>query len=121
VKTKAVESPFVLHCRELLAPLGPTRARAMFGGVGLYVDGLFIALIADGRLYLKAGAGHEPAFAAAGCAPFTYAMADGRVMTLGYRAAPEEALEAPEAMRPWARRAMEAALVAANAKPKKRS
>ena len=89
----------------------------MFGGVGLYVDDLFIALIAEGRLYLKVGAGHEAAFAAAGCEPFRYLAADGRTMTLGYRTAPDEALESPEAMRPWARRAMEAALVAANAKP----
>ena len=57
------------------------------------------------------------AFEAAGCEPFRYTMKDGREMTMGYWTAPEEALDSPEAMRPWARRAMEAALVAANAKP----
>mgnify|MGYP003560814630 CR=1 FL=1 len=35
-------------------------------------------------------------------------------MTLGYREAPEAALDSPAAMAPWARRAMEAALIAAN-------
>lgn len=42
------------HCLELLAPLGAVRARRMFGGYGLYVDDLFVALIAVDRLYLKA-------------------------------------------------------------------
>jgi DNA transformation protein and related proteins len=120
VKRKATEAPFTLHCLELLASLGPTRAKAMFGGVGLYVDDLFIALIADDRLYLKAGDAQRSAFEAAGCEPFRFMMKDGREMTLGYWAAPEEALESPPAMLPWARRAMEAALIAANAKPKRR-
>jgi len=110
-------APFALHCLELLTPLGRARSRAMFGGVGLYVDDLFIALIADGRLYLKAGDAQRAAFEAAGCEPFRYTMNDGREMTMGYWTAPDEALESPEAMRPWARLAMEAALIAANRKP----
>ena len=32
---------------EQLAPAGRVAARAMFGGVGLYLDGLFFALIDD--------------------------------------------------------------------------
>jgi DNA transformation protein len=112
-------APFTLHCLELLSALGRPRAKAMFGGVGLYVDDLFIALIADDRLYLKANASTQAAFEAAGCEPFRYTMKDGREMTMGYWTAPEEALDSPEAMRPWARRAMEAALVTANARPAK--
>ncbi|MBN8506644.1 MAG: TfoX/Sxy family protein [Burkholderiales bacterium] len=92
----------------------------MFGGVGFYVDELFIALIADGRLYLKGGGAHRDAFVQAGCEPFRFKTQDGRELSMAYWTAPEEALESPEAMRPWARRAMEAALVAANAKPASR-
>ena len=44
----------------------------MFGGHGLYVDDLFVALIACERLYLKADADTRPQFAAAGCEPFVY-------------------------------------------------
>jgi DNA transformation protein and related proteins len=112
-------APFTAHCLELLAPLGAVRARSMFGGVGLYVDDLFMALIADERLYLKVGAAHEAAFVAAGCAPFSYTTAQGVSHTMGYRLAPDEALESPSAMQPWARRALEAALMAANAKSAK--
>ena len=48
--------PLVEHCLELLAPLGTARARRMFGGHGLRVDGVFVALVAFERLYLKADA-----------------------------------------------------------------
>jgi DNA transformation protein and related proteins len=107
---------FTLHCLELLSPLGPVRARRMFGGVGLYVDDLFIALIDNGQLYLKVGPAHVAAFEAAGTQPFVFIAADGTRHTMGYRTAPEGALESPEGMRPWARLSMEAALVQANAK-----
>ena len=61
-----MSSALVEHCLELLAPLGAVRARRMFGGHGLYCDDLFFALIASDRLFLKADAVTEPAFAAAG-------------------------------------------------------
>ena len=111
--------PFTEHSLELLQPMGRARAKKMFGGVGLYVDELFIALIANDRLYLKVGEIHRAAFEAAACEPFRFQMKDGREMTMNYWTAPDEALESSEAMRLWARRAMEAALMAANA-PKKR-
>lgn len=103
-------------CVELLSPLGPVRTRAMFGGRGFYVDGLFMALIADGELYLKADDTTRERFVAAGCETFSFATKDGQRMVLGYYRAPEEALESPPLMQPWARLAFEAALRAANAK-----
>ena len=103
---------FVAHCLELFGRLGACRARRMFGGHGLYVDDLFIAIIARERLYLKVDAVSLPAFEAAGCAPFTYD-AKGKPMTMAYWTAPDEALESPELMAPWGRRALDAALRAA--------
>jgi len=103
-------APFVSHCLELLAPLGAARARRMFGGHGLYVNDVFIALISDEHLYLKADANTRPAFEAAGCQPFAYSRRDASAVTLGYWTAPEEALDSPGAMAPWARLALAAAL-----------
>lgn len=108
--------PFTDLCIELLAPLGPVRTRAMFGGRGFYVDGLFMALIANGQFYLKADDLSRERFVAAGCPPFSYATRDGERHVMSYYRPPEEALESPPLMRPWARLAMEAALRAANAK-----
>jgi len=103
------------HCLELLAPLGATRARRMFSGHGLYIDDLCVALILRDTLYLKSNDTHQAAFEAAGCHPFTYAGKHGDVHVTSYWSAPEAAMESPAEMRPWARRALEAA-VAARAK-----
>lgn len=110
---------FVNHCLELLEPLGRPRARRMFGGHGVYVDELFVALIADERLYLKVDAITRPAFEAAGCGPFVYANGNGETGVLSYFSAPDEAIESPMLMQPWARLALAAALRARAAQASK--
>ncbi len=105
------------HCLELLQPLGSVRARRMFGGHGLYVDDLFIALIAYDRLFLKADDATRAAFEAAGCEPFVYDGAGSRQVSVSYWSVPAEAMESPAQMQPWARLAIAAALRARAAKP----
>lgn len=104
------------HCLELLAPLGAVRARRMFGGHGIYIDDLFVAIIAFERLYLKVDAQTQPAFDKAGCDPFVYD-GKGKPITMSYWTVPAEAMESPALMQPWARQAMSAALRARAAKP----
>lgn len=110
---------FAAHCVELLQPLGAARAKRMFGGHGLYVDGLMVGLIAQEQLYLKADAETLPQWQAAGGRPFVYeSWRAGVVKTtaMSYWTPPEEAIESPAAMQPWARLALEAALRAQAAK-----
>lgn len=107
---------FVAHCMDLLAAQGRPRARRMFGGHGLYIDDLFVALIVEERLYLKADGQARPAFEQAGSAPFGYATRDGQRTVLAYWSAPDDAMESPALMQPWARLAMASALRAANAR-----
>jgi DNA transformation protein len=109
-------SEFADHCAELLAPLGSVRKRRMFGGYGFYVDELFVALIVSERFYLKVDAQTRAAFEAAACVPFEYDSA-GKTVSLGYFSAPEEAMESPPLMQPWARLALAAALRARAPKP----
>jgi DNA transformation protein len=104
------------HCLELLAPLGAVRARRMFGGHGLYIDELFVAIIAFDRLYLKTDTQTLPAFEAAGSEPFIYD-AKAKAVSLGYWTVPAEAMESPALMQPWARQAIAAALRARAVKP----
>jgi DNA transformation protein len=101
--------PFVAHCAELLVSVGAVRVRRMFGGWGLYVDDLFVALVFDDRLFLKADALTAAAFDEAGSVAFEYRSA-GRDVSLGYRSAPPGAMESPDQMRDWAERAVAAAL-----------
>lgn len=107
---------FVAHCLELLTPLGAVRAKRMFGGHGVYIDELFVALIAFDRLYFKVDAVTQHQFEAAGCQPFVYE-AKGKAMSMNYWTAPEDAMESPALMQPWARLAMAAAVRARAAKP----
>ncbi|MFL5262982.1 MAG: TfoX/Sxy family protein [Anaeromyxobacteraceae bacterium] len=111
---------FVLHALDLLAPLGAVRARAMMGGHILYCAEIPVGLVYDERLYLKTDAETKEVFAAAGCEPFTYAMR-GRTTEMSYWTAPDAALDDAESMRPWAERALEAALRAREKKARGRA
>ena len=106
------DSGFVSHCLELLSPLGRTSSRRMFGGHALYIDGLCMALIIQDTLYLKVDDTHRALFERAGCKPFTYAGKNDEVHVMSYYTAPEEAMESPAEMQPWARRALAAAAAA---------
>jgi DNA transformation protein len=112
----ASSNEFAAHCVELLSSLGVARSRRMFGGHGFYIDDLFVAVAGDEQLYLKVNDDTRPRFEAAGCGPFVFEAKDGQKFVLGFWSAPDEALESPMLMQPWARLAMQAALQARNAK-----
>lgn len=110
------------HALDLFAGLGPgVVARRMFGGLGFYAAGRFFAIgdPEDGRLYLKVDDLTRAAFEAAGGVPFVYRGPRGEEMSMAYLSPPDGALDDPEAMLPWARRAVEAAGRAAAAKAAK--
>ena len=103
------EEGFLEWLRELLEPMGRVALRPMFGGHGVYLDGLFVAIVVDGRPYFKADAESQAQFLAAGCAPFVYE-SGGKRVEMSYWSLPESALDSAEEMQPWARRAIAAAL-----------
>jgi DNA transformation protein and related proteins len=76
----------------------------MFGGVGLYSGDAFFALIADDTLYFKVDDSTRPEFEARGMGPFRPFGEDGG--TMQYYQLPEDLLEDPDALRPWAERAV---------------
>jgi len=103
--------------RELLTALGRIDVRRMFGGAGLYADGRIVALVIEGVLYLKTDDASRDHFRDAGGRPFVYDNGKRDVETR-YWTPPDDALDAADAMAPWARLAREAALRAeAKAKP----
>ena len=117
--TRPITDPFVLHACELLSCLGPCKATRMFGGYGLSVDGMNVAIIAWDTLFLKTNAETEPRWLAAGGRPFQYE-AKGKTMRLHYHTPPEEALESPALMAPWARLALGAAVAARKPVPQRK-
>ena len=105
---------FVDYVMELFGPFGTVGARRMFGGHGVYLDGLMFAIVSEDTLYLKADEMNRIEFEQAGCEIFGYAR-KGKRASLNFFRAPEDAMESPELMLPWARTAYAAAL-RANAK-----
>jgi DNA transformation protein and related proteins len=109
---------FVNHALDLVSLLGPVQARAMFGGHGLYCRGVMFGLLDDDELFLKTDDACRPRFEAAGCRRWVYPSKDGPMET-GYFRPPDAAHEDPEAMLPWSRLALDAALRKAAAKASK--
>ncbi len=113
-----MSSDFIAYLTEVLAPLGSVRSKRMFGGVGIYINNLFCAIIADDCLYFKADDENEAEFVAGKCPPFTYEK-EGVVYAMRYYRAPDEAMDDAEEMLRWARLGLAAALrKAANPKAK---
>ena len=116
----APPNEFARYCCDLLIGAGPCVARRMFGGYGISTNGLTLALLADlgggEKLWLKADEASRPLFEAAGCERFAY-LAKGKAMSMNYYSAPDDAMESPQLMAPWARLALEAALKARQGKP----
>ncbi len=90
----------------------------MFGGWGVYVDDLMMAIVADGELWLKVDDANRAAFEDAGSQPFRYE-AKGKRAQMNYWRTPEAALDDEEAFLAYARLALDAALRAARAKAEK--
>ena len=105
----SASAEYLAYLAELLAPLGHIRSKRMFGGAGIYCEELFFAIVIDDVLYLKADDESRAAFEAEGLEPFRYE-AKGKLMQMNYYRAPDEALESPALMLPWARNALAAAL-----------
>ena len=66
---------------ELFAPFGSVTVRRMFGGAGLFREGLMFGLVFDGAIFLKVDDASIPDFEREGSAPFVYTLArsPGRV------------------------------------------
>jgi DNA transformation protein len=92
---------------EQLRMLVPVTSRAMFGGVGVYADGLFFALIDDDTLYFKTDERTRGDYESRGLQAFRPFGPESKPM--GYHQAPAELLESPELLRPWLEQALEVA------------
>ena len=111
---------FIAHIKDLLADVPGLRVRAMFGGHGLFREGLMFALLSDDLLYFRAHGERGQALWLKGAAQFV-AVSRGRSAAMPYYRAPDDALEDPELTVALAAEAFADALEADQAKsPAKR-
>ena len=117
----ASHTDFANYCCDLMGSVGPCVAKRMFGGFGISTDGMTIAIRADlgegEKLWLKGDDSTRSRYEAAGCKIFTYP-AKGVPRSMNYFSSPEDAMDSPDAMRPWAMLALECALRVRAVKPK---
>lgn len=105
--------------KDALSALGHISVKRMFGGAGVYCDGLIIALVDDDQLYLKTDAVGQAAFVAVGQSAFTYDTKHGPGQLKSYWRAPDSLADDTDELVEWARRALSVAQRAVlEAKPK---
>ena len=103
------EKEFAAYVVDLMQSIGPVYSKRMFGGFGVFLDGMMFGLIMINTLYLKVDEENLKEFDELGLKPFTYKK-KGQEMKLSYYQAPEEAMESMEIMRAWGNRRFGAAL-----------
>ncbi|MFZ5756890.1 MAG: TfoX/Sxy family protein [Pseudomonadota bacterium] len=108
-------SGFTDYLPEVFERFGAISIRKMFGGYGIYHQGLMFALVTDDTLYLKADDENRRFFTAEGLGPFEYHK-DGKTMQMSYYRAPDECLDDRDTAALWARRSYQAAARAHAAK-----
>ncbi|WP_084365408.1 TfoX/Sxy family protein [Rhizobium sp. RU36D] len=106
---------------EMFCSLGSVSIKRMFGGKGIYHQGLIVALEVDGQILLKADAISAPAFAVAGAQQWGYDVKDRKTVMMPYWNIPEDAYDDPDEMAKWVRLAYEAAVRSEAAKKGSRS
>jgi DNA transformation protein and related proteins len=121
----AVSDGYKAFLADLLSGFGPVSIRNMFGGAGVYADGVMFAILIDDTLYLKADEASAQTFAAEGKGPFTYRPKGRAAVAMSYWEIPERLLDDPDELAAWARRAHDVARAAKvkskpKAKPKRR-
>jgi DNA transformation protein len=114
----ATRSEFIDLILDLLEGFGQVSARRMFGGHGIFREGLMFAIVADDVLYLKADDDNRAEFTGRGMQPFYYEK-QGRQQMISYYQVPEEVFDDAAEMCAWAQQAYAAALRSGSKKRKK--
>ena len=104
----AASKEFREFVADQLSGLGPVTVRSMFGGAGIFLDGLMFALIADDVLYFKVDDRTRERYDAEGLGAFAYNKG-GRVLRMSYHEIPDRLYDDPAEMADWARDAHETA------------
>lgn len=111
---------YVAHIVDLLQVIGPVESKSMFGGFGVFLEGLMFGLVADNELYLKVDANNIQDYEDLGLQPFSFNR-NGKEFKMAYYQAPEESLDDGELMSVWAAKSYGVAMGAAAKKGKSKS
>ncbi len=102
------DDSFKAFVLDQLSALSELRAKAMFGGHGIYSGDHFFGILDEGRVFFKVDDTTRASYEALGMSPFTYEM-KGRVMTMSYYEVPPDVLEDRDEAVVWAAAAIQVA------------
>lgn len=97
------------YLRDLFASFRPVTVRRMFGGAGIFADGLMFGLVVDDTIYLKAGEDNAADFDREDLPPFRYQAKNAKRAVMSYRKMPERLYDDPDELAHWAGRSLKAA------------
>lgn len=115
----SINPEFAEYLQDQLASFGAVAIRRMFGGAGLFRDGLMFGLVARETLYLKTADANRVDFEAAGMMRFTY-QRNSKTMYLSYHEVPADVLEDADLLSEWAGKAFAVAHATKASAPPKR-
>jgi len=114
----AVQPGYLEYVLEQLAALPALRSNRMFGGIGLYSDGIFFGLIDDDTLFFKTNDSNIAPYRERNMPRFM-PFPDRPEAVLGYHQVPADVIEDAETLVEWARRSVQVQLALQAAKPKR--
>ena len=103
----AVSAEYIDYITGQLSPCGQVTSRRMFGGAGLYLHGLFFAILAEDTLYFKVDDTNRDDYINADMEAFRPFGEEGNAMN--YYEVPLSILEDPEQLSVWAMKAVDVA------------
>lgn len=104
-----VSDEYLTYVIDQLECLGPVQSRRMFGGAGLYCEGLFFAVVADDVLYFKVDDSNRSDYEAEGMEAFRPFPEKTKTMVMSYYQVPIDVLESKEALKAWAEKSLRVA------------
>ena len=104
----SVSKEFLDFVTDQLSSVGSILTKGMFGGVGLYADGIFFALIANDILYQKVDDTNRQDYESAGMDAFR--PYPDKTRSMQYFEVPVDVLEDQQELHAWARKSIAVAL-----------
>ncbi len=103
----ALSDEEIAHALELFDDVGPLSTRKMFGGLGIYCDGIIFAVVmSDGTIRLKGKGAMIPQFEALNMQKWTYQRPGQKPSSMPYWSLPDSALDDPQEASALARAAL---------------
>jgi DNA transformation protein len=110
-----VKSDLASYVAEQLAFLGRISSRAIFGGVGIFLEERLLGIVIEDKLYLHTDKSNLDDYASRGMPQFK-PYPNAFDLTTDHHQVPPEVVQDPEQLRAWSQRARTAAIEAARVK-----